>query len=374
MRHHASLRAPVTGLLVAAAALTAASCSLVLGIGDPSLDPTGSGGAGGGAAVTTSVSSSVASTTSATSTASASSTGTGEVTYPCSPTNPVCNQVKSDCLAVYDNKGKSSFALRVGQLDFYKPVAFTGNIEKAAFLSSVTMNLPKCNLKGSGTFSWIVKLDPAASTFEIGAAKPPADPHNGYSFVDETITQGGKMFHIAPVSGKATVSADGAIQADTLDSILLPVYINSAATDLLLIPVHKVHILETDTKVSADHNCIGRYNAAGLKEGDGCLPNVDENIDAFINGGKIEGYIALEEADSIIITSFGLNRSLCVLLSNSAGVFGDGGSPAKCKRDGAGKIKFNGDLCIATGMGADATCYDAVSFYAGFAASAVELK
>jgi hypothetical protein len=372
MRHHASLRAPVTGLLVAAAALTAASCSLVLGIGDPSLDPTGgSGGAGGGATVTSSVTSSVASTTSAT---SATSTGTGEITYPCSPTNPICNQVKSDCLAVYDNNGKSSFALRLGQLDFYKPVAFTGNIEKAAFLSSVTMNLPKCNLKGSGTFSWIVQLDPAANTFQIGAAKPPADPHNGYSFVDETITQGGKMFHIAPVAGKATVAADGTIQADTLESILLPVYINAAATDVLLIPIHKVHILDTDTKISSDHNCIGRYNAAGLKESDGCLPNVDENINAFINGGKIDGYISLEEADSIIISSFGLNRSLCVLLSNSAGVFGDGGSPAKCKRDGVGKIKFNGDLCIATGMGADATCYDAVSFYAGFAASAVELK
>lgn len=373
MRHHASLRPPATALLVAAAALSAASCSLVLGIGDPSLDPTGSGGAGGSTTVTSAVTSTTGDPSTVTSSVS-SGTGGSEVTYPCSPTNPVCTQVKSDCLAVYDNKDKPSFALRLGQLDFFKPVAFTGNIEKAAFLSSVTMNLPKCNLKGSGTFSWIVQLNPAAGTFQIGAAKPPADPHNGYSFVDETITQGGKQFHIAPVSGKATVAADGSIQADTLESILLPVYVNAAATDLLLIPIHKVHILETDTKISADHNCIGRYNAAGLKEGDGCLPNVDENIDAFINGGKIDGYISLEEADSIIISSFGLNRSLCVLLSNSAGVFGDGGSPAKCKRDGAGKIKFNGDLCIATGAGADATCYDGVSFYAAFAASGVELK
>jgi hypothetical protein len=280
--------------------------------------------------------------------------------------------VKSDCLAVADNTGKTSFAVRVGQLDFYKPDAFTGTLEKAAFLASITMNLPKCNLKGSGTFSWIVAVDTTAHTYQIGASKPAADPHDGYSFVNETLDVGGQMFPIAPVGGGLTLDADGTIHPDPLEYILLPVYLNAQATDVILVPIHKVRVLEA--KVSPDFNCIGSYNAAGLKASGGCLPDVNQNISAFINGGKIDGFISLEEADKIIIKSFGLDRSLCVLLSNSAGVYGDGGSPAKCKRDGTNKIKFNGDWCAATNTGADAVCYDAVSFYGGFAASAVTLK
>lgn len=377
MRNHSPLRAPATAPLVAAAALTAASCSLVLGIGDPSLDPTGGtggkGGSGGATATTGSATSTDAVTNAVSSSSGAGGAGGGGVTYPCTPTNPVCNQVKSDCLAVYDNNGKTSFALRLGQLEFFKPTAFSGTVEKAAFTTSVTMNLPKCNLKGSGTFSWIVQLDTAASTFQIGTSKPVSDPHNGYSFVNETITQNGKMYKIAPVGGAAKVSADGTIVADTIESIILPAYLNSQATDVLLIPLHKVYIRDDATKVSSDQNCIGRYNAANLKPSQGCLPSIDDNIDAFVPGGRFQGYISLEEADQIIISSFTLNRSLCVLLSGSAGLYGDGGNPARCKRVGT-EIKFNGDWCSTSNEGATGTCYDAVSFDAGFAASGVELK
>ncbi len=346
-----------------------ASCSLVLGIGDPTLDPAGGtggkGGSGGGPA--TSSQSSNAATTSA-----AGTGGEGPVIYPCTPTDPSCSVVKSDCLAVHDNTGKSSFALRLGQLDFYQPVAFTGTLEQAAFLASISMNLPKCNLKGSGTFSWIVNIDKTAGTFQIGAAKPPKDPHDGYSYVNETIMLSGKSFAIAPASGPMTLDADGTIHPDPVDNILLPAYLDAAATNLILVPLHKVRILETT--ISADQNCVGTYNAAGLKKSNGCLPDINQGISSFNIGGKIDGYIDLEEADNIIITSFGLNRSLCVLLSNSAGVYGDGGSPANCKRDGVGKIKFNGDWCAATNLPADATCYSAVAFFAGFAGSGVELK
>jgi hypothetical protein len=365
MRASPSLRA----LAVIGTLGGAASCSLVLGIGDPTLDPAGgTGGKGGSGAATTSASQ----TSAASSTAASGTGGEGPVTYPCTPTDPSCSVVKSDCLAVYDNTGKSSFALRVGQLDFYQPVAFTGTLEQAAFLASISMNLPKCNLKGSGTFSWIVNVDKAAGTFQVGAAKPPADPHDGYSYVNETITLSGKSFPIAPVSGPMTLDADGSIHPATLENILLPAYLDAQATNLILVPLHKVRVLET--KISADQNCVGSYNASGLKKSNGCLPDVNQGIESFAIGGKIDGYIDLEEADNIIITSFGLNRSLCVLLSNSAGTYGDGGNPAKCKRDGMGKIKFNGDWCAATNLPADATCYSAVAFFAGFAGSGVELK
>ena len=369
MRLPSSLRwLASTGLLVAVA-VTAASCSLVLGIGSPSLDPEGGKGGSGGATASSSDSVSVAA-----SSTSGGGGGQGPITYPCTPTDPACTQVKSDCLAVFDNTGKTSFALRLGQLDFYKPDAFTGTIEKAAFLSSTTINLPECNLKGSGSFSWIVQFDRTAHTFQLGASKPPVDPHDGYSFVNETITQNGKSFKVAPALGTATLGPDGSVIADILDTVLIPAYLTVKATDLLLIPLHKVHIIADKTKLSDDYNCVGSYNAAGLKASDDCLPDVNQNIGSFIDGGKIEGFIGLEEADNIIINSFGLNRSLCVLLSNSAGTFGDGGSPAKCKRDGLGKIKYNGDWCAATNTPADASCYDASTFSAGFAASAVKLN
>jgi hypothetical protein len=371
MRFSPLLRA----LAVIGALAGAASCSLVLGIGDPTLDPAGGtggkGGSGGGPATSSQSSGAV--------TSSAAGTG-GEapVTYPCTPTDPSCSTVKSDCLAVYDNAGKSSFALRVGQLDFIRPVAFTGAIEKAAFLSTIAMNLPQCYLKGSGTFSWIVNLDKTAGTYQVGAAKPPVDPHDGYSYVNETITLGGQMFPIAPASGAMTIGADGTIDAAVLPFILLPVYLDAKATNIIMVPLHDLHIVPKQTKLSADQNCIGSYNAAGLKKSGGCLPDVDHDISSFVDGGHIDGYITLEEADNVIITSYGLNRSLCVLLSGSAGQFGDGGSPAKCKRD-SGKIRFNGDVCTTSGPTGgpgppDGVCYDAASFSADFAASAVELK
>lgn len=366
MRIHPSLRALASTGFLGGAALAAASCSLVLGIGDPSLDPaggTGGKGGSGGGSVKASQSSADAATTTG---------GGGATTYPCTPTDPSCSQVTSDCLSVFDNASRTTFALRIGQLNFYQPTAFNGDLQKAAFLASVTMNLPKCNLKGSGAFSWIVSVDKAAGTFQFGAAKPPAFPLDGYSFVNETIPLSGQMFPVAPVSGTMTLDADGTFQPDTLESVVVPAYLDAQATSLILVPLHKVRLFET--KISADQNCIGSHNVAGLSPSDGCLPNISKNISSFVSGGKLEAFISLEEADEIMITSFGLNRSLCVLLSNDPMKFGNGGSPIKCKRDGMGKVQFNGDWCGSTNLPADAICYDAVSMFAGFAASGVELK
>jgi hypothetical protein len=355
--------------LLAALAAVAASCSLVLGIGDPGLDPTG---AGGSTASSSSSGSTGGATSTASSTASATASGTGGMLPACYPTDPSCNIVKSDCLSLIDNSKLDDFALRIGQIDFYKPDAFQGTFEKAAFLASVTMSLPKCNLKGSGTFSWIVALNTTANTFRVGASKPPMDPHDGYTFVNETIMVNGAPFNIAPISGNVTFGANGKVDTDTVDSIIFPVYLDANGANLLLIPMHKVHV--HDTTLSTDHNCIGSYNAQGLKLSDGCQPNPATDTPAFIDGGKLDGYVLLEEADQVIITSFGLNRTLCVLLSGAPSVFGDGGSPAKCKRDGNGNIKFPGDWCSKTNQAFDPSCYDAMLISSGFAASGVKLN
>jgi hypothetical protein len=74
----------------------------------------------------------------------------------------------------------------------------------------------------------------------------------------------------------------------------------------------------------------------------------------------------------VIIES--LSQSLCVLLSGNAAMYGDMGSPNKCKRDADMKIVFKGDWCEATNMAADATCTDSAKLGAQFAASAVKVS
>ncbi len=357
-------------LLLASLGATTAACNLVLGIGDPALDTTTSTTGAGGSATTATTGDTTTSASATTSTTGVG--GSGGALPPCALTKPVCTAVKSDCVALVDNSTLDEFALRIAQISFFKPDAFTGVLEKSAFLTSVTMNLKDCNLKGSGTFSWLVALDLPKGEFTLGASKPPADPHDGYSFVNETVMQNGAPYQITPTKGTISLAPDGTINPQVIDSILLPAYLDAAATQLLLVPLHKARLY--DTKLSPDHNCVGSYNAFGLKPENGCLPNVPQNIYSFVDGGRFDGYILLEEADQIIIEPFGLNRSLCVLLSNNASVFGDGASPAKCKRDQNGKIKFGGDWCSATNAGADASCYDAAQFDVGFAASGVKLN
>jgi hypothetical protein len=355
--------------LLAGASFGGAACIDVLGIGDPTLEPTttsttGAGGAGGHPATTA---------TTATSTATTGSGGQGGgVPAPCEPKDASCHLVKtSDCIPLVDNTGQASFTLRVGQIDFYKPDAFTGSFEEAAFSSAVTMSLPACNLQGSGTFSWIFEFDSTTGAYTIGASKPPAAPQDGYSFVSGTIMQGGMSFMLMPGTGTASIDAMGNIAASVVDFIDFPVYLDEAGMDVILVPLHEVAL--TQGVISADHNCIGTFNGEGLSPSNGCLPVPGTAAEDFVDGAKLGGYITLEEADQVILTSFGLNRSLCVLLSQAPDVFGNGGSPDLCKRDACGQIKFPGDWCAATNSGASPTCYDSMQFSAGLAASAVKL-
>jgi len=194
----------------------------------------------------------------------------------------------------------------------------------------------------------------------------------GYSFVDEVLISNGFPFQVSPASMNANIGSDGTITADLVDAAVLPIYTDAMGSDYVLVPLHDIQI--RNTKISADHNCIGHYNAEGLREEDGCLEKPSDGIFAFVDGGEMEGWISLEEADNVIVYAFGLNRSLCVILSGDAGMFGTG-DPQRCQRINNGvDIKFPGDWCSATNSGSDASCHDAVFFSQGFAASAVKLN
>ena len=106
-----------------------------------------------------------------------------------------------------------------------------------------------------------------------------------------------------------------------------------------------------------------------MSKDNGCLPDLFADRKPWLEGGKLEGYVLLEEANDIIVTAYGLNRSLCLVLAQDVGEFGDGGSPARCAyKDGA--IKFPGDWCSTTNSPANPNCHDGAYFGFAFAASA----
>jgi hypothetical protein len=81
----------------------------------------------------------------------------------------------------------------------------------------------------------------------------------------------------------------------------------------------------------------------------------------------------LEEADKVIVSAYGVYRSLCVVLSNNSSLWGDGGYPERCQRYN-GAIEFPGDWCAGANTPATAGCFDAVRFDQSFAAAAVQIN
>ena len=124
--------------------------------------------------------------------------------------------------------------------------------------------------------------------------------------------------------------------------------------------------------MSADHGCIGRYNAAGLDLANSCLPDATHPL--FLDGGALDAFMNLEDTDKVIIAP--LNESLCVVLSGYTVMYGvkNAAGLTVCKRDASSKIIFQGDWCTATNAAAAPTCADAVQMTAQFAAQAVTIQ
>ncbi|UQA57960.1 hypothetical protein [Polyangium aurulentum] len=278
-----------------------------------------------------------------------------------------CEVVDRDCLALFDNKDAKQFGLRMSQIVVSKPdslaaATFVGKIVGGG----VAYDKKECFLNGQGTFSWLLYADAEKGTICTGGAKPVTSPDEGYTFVKETITQGGKDFNVAPIEVPVDLSAPKIDSMTPLD-VIVPVYTDPMdLTKVVLLPLKKARIF--DAELSADHNCMGTFNAAELDPLNNCYPYPEENQFTFTTGGKLEGYITLEDADSVIVDLAG--ASLCKLITNQ----GNGEKPDKCARDANGKITYKGDWCDATNAAADATCADAVKLSAEFAASAVKVN
>lgn len=291
---------------------------------------------------------------------STASTGGGAA---CSPKDPQCNLVASDCIALTDNASAAQAGLRMAQITITKPAVLApGSIVGNIVADGVQMNLDKCNLSGGGTFSWLLQFDTATSMLKTGGAKPTDDPFGGYCFVTETL--GGKDIKAVSVSSGLM---GGAFSAEVGD-VTVPIFLDAGASMFVLLPLKAAKLTGT---LSGDNNCVGAYNAANLDPGNNCLAEPPDTLQ-FINAGTLEGYITLEDADTVIVDS--LKQSLCVLLSGNAAMYGDGATPNLCKRDVDGKIEYKGDWCASTNGAADAACADSAKLGADFAASAVKIS
>jgi hypothetical protein len=312
-------------------------------------------------------------TTGAGGSGSTGSNTTSGGTDPCSPpVSASCPQVASSaCIALVDNSAAKQFTLRMADLTLTAPPSLIASTAiKGIIQNAVTMKLDGCNLSGGGTFSWLLQFDTATGKLTTGGAKPADDPTKGYSFVNEMITQNGTAFKIAPITADAAIkNGDFAIAMG--QDVIVPIYLDAAAAGVVLLPLHAAKL---SGKVSADNNCIGKYNSAGLDPAGGCV--ADDTHPAFIgtsdgkanSDGSLDGYITLEEADNVIIDV--LKQSLCVVLSGDGTTYGDQGTPIeKCKRDAGNKIVLQGDWCSTTN---DASCKDAMRLTANFSASAVK--
>jgi hypothetical protein len=282
----------------------------------------------------------------------------------CTPTDAACNPKTSLCAAEIDQSSASLFGLRVAQLTIQRPAALTVGIVKTIIEGAALPDRPECNLDGGGTFSWLLRFDTTSADLTIGAAKPLAAPGQSYQFIDEMVPTGSVSFHVAPVTVQSTIAATCAFTS-TAGDLVLPVYLDAAAADPILLPLHRLAL--HDGVISADNGCIGRLNVDGF----GCTP--DDGHQPFVDGASFDAFFDLEEADTVVVSA--IARSLCVVLSGNAAGFGDGAQPvSRCKRGATGNILFKGDWCAATDSPSTPGCADALRFSGTLAASGAAIQ
>lgn len=289
------------------------------------------------------------------------SSGSGACTAMCC-LGASCKAADKECAGLVDNSGQTKFGLRMSELDVTAPTALTTGIVAGIVSGAVAPSQPSCNLNGSATFNWLLQFDTAASTLKTGGAKPVTDATMGYDFVDEMV-QG---LHLQPVTFMGVKpDATGAFSTATGSDLLVPIYLDAAGSSVVILPLKNAKL--SMGTVSASNNCIGKYNADKLDPANACLPDAMNH--SFVTGAKLDGFITLEDADGVVIST--LMQSLCVLLSQNASMYGEKNSSGitVCKRTN-GVIDFQGDTCSMAGQ----TCKDAVALSANFAASSVKIN
>ena len=289
-----------------------------------------------------------------------------------------CVHSSSACLAIGDNTGSSRVQLRMMQLVTTAPPALTEKfVEDTILNKNLRFAYDNCPLYGTGEFSWLFDWDTAAGTLTTGG---------GALLPDEKAAKAGTCFlqfndptsgmDVAPATVASALGSDGTFDA-SFDKIVIPIFLNLAATSYVLLPLHRVHMRNTPAgkltdnagNASATGNCLGTYKAAALPVSSDvyCIP--DDNYSYFEPAGELDGYITVVESDTVLVND--LKESLCVLLSNDPATYKDDVTH-NCKRDAAGNITLKGDWDAATNSAKAGG--DSFHVVAKFAANAVKIN
>jgi hypothetical protein len=250
----------------------------------------------------------------------------------------------------------------MSEILFTKPAAFTTGIIANTLQGGILPNDSACNLRGAGTISWLLRFDTSAGTLETGGARASATPAGPYTFDTETLNLGGTAFQVQPVTLSAPLSGSCTFDSAAGD-LMMPLFLNAAGSSVVLLPLHDLRL--HSGRMTAEHDCIGRYDAEALSPASSCQP--DATHPAFQTGATLDGLITLAEADTVLVTS--VSQTLCVILSGNPSMYGtQSGGITHCNGT------FQGDWCAATNQAATSTCSDAVHVSAKFAAQAVTIQ
>jgi hypothetical protein len=290
---------------------------------------------------------------------------TGGPSAACTPKDQGCNPGKSVCAAVEVVDGAPSFALKMAQVNFTHPAAFTKGIGKSVLQNWMGPQPPICHVPNF-LLAWILQFDLAAGTLTTGGAIEGAGQAPGFQLINGTVGEGSTA--ILPVTAPLALGAGCDLDVAVGDVNVPLQYDANSALSSIYLPFR--HLRFKGGKVSPDHNCIGVYNEALLDPVNNCAPTA--TVPAYNDGAELEAMFPLEDADQAIIGP--LQMSLCLFLTQNTAMYGtQTGQYQTCARDASGKILFPGDWCSVTDQPATASCADAVHVSATFAASGVRM-
>ena len=322
-------------ILVSAAALVFASAAGCSSDGDGD----GSGGSGGGT--------------------SGGCWPSAELCYVAGPNGP-----GAECLAKHDNSGSNIWQGRLSQIQVLQPAALATTLVQGTIIDTgVSLAQPECYEEGDGTFIWLFEFNSETGILKTGGGEPPTDPKAGSCF----ISLPNASLPTEPIEVQVDINeATREFSAQGID-VVVPIFLDPAdLTKVVLLPLHEVAF--GGQWNGDDHNCIGKFNGDTLEPVNLCKPDTRSDPEAALwtNGGHLEGYITIAEAEQVVIDD--LNTTLCILLAGN-----DYADDAKLCRNAANEPP-TGDWCSQTNSAADANCADAYKLAADFAASAFKIN
>jgi hypothetical protein len=271
------------------------------------------------------------------------------------PINEARCGTASTCLPLSNNKGKDVWDLRLRKLKVVSPPGLAEKfIQDVVVGRNIDLNASECGDRGTGSFSWLIRVDTKARTLITGGAPPSADPFDlGYCFANDSTN--GVAF--GPSTVGITIEGNKITPTGNFPKLNIPIYVDGDPNNILLLPISNGNF--RDLTISEDGNCIGSFNTMGMNA---TCDELRGTCAKWKTAGSVVGFITLEEADKVILKDLE-NRTLCGYLTGNTTSKG-------CKREGS-VITAKGDYCSVTSSAGG--CGDSYWLAATFAASAVKI-